>query len=91
MPNRLDPNQARQKVGPDLDPICFQRLSANDKTRHLQAKGKYLDFSIYEPSVYIVIILICSHTRFSIFNIIAFNKMAVILLTKAYYKIFVTF
>ena len=33
-------------VGPHLDPNCFQRLSANDKTRHLQAKGKDLDFSM---------------------------------------------
>ena len=49
VPYRLDPNQARQKsffVGPDLDPNCFQRLSLNDKIRHLQAKCKDLDFSM---------------------------------------------
>ena len=26
----LDPDQARQYVGPDLDPNCLQRLSADD-------------------------------------------------------------
>ena len=28
--NSLDPDQARQNVGPDLDPNCLQRLSAAD-------------------------------------------------------------
>ena len=27
---RLDPDQARHFVGPDLGPICLQRLSAED-------------------------------------------------------------
>ena len=27
----LDPDQARQNVGPDLGPNCLQRLSANNK------------------------------------------------------------
>ena len=27
----LDPDQARQNVGPDLDPNCLQRLSADKK------------------------------------------------------------
>ena len=26
----LDPDQARQNVGPDLGPNCFQRLSSDD-------------------------------------------------------------
>ena len=30
MSNSLDPDQARHFVGPDLDPICLQRLSADD-------------------------------------------------------------
>ena len=30
MSDRLDPDQARHFVGPDLDPICLQRLSADD-------------------------------------------------------------
>ena len=34
--NKLDPDQARHFVGPDLGPICFQRLSADD-TRRLRA------------------------------------------------------
>ena len=28
--NRLDPDQARHSVGPDLGPNCLQRLSADD-------------------------------------------------------------
>ena len=31
--NSLDPDQARQNVGPDLDPNCLQRLSADDTRR----------------------------------------------------------
>ena len=30
VPNSMDPDQARQNVGPDLDPNCLQRLSADD-------------------------------------------------------------
>ena len=29
MSNGLDPDQARHSVGPDLDPNCLQRLSAD--------------------------------------------------------------
>ena len=29
--NSLDPDQARHFVGPDLGPICLQRLSADNK------------------------------------------------------------
>ena len=32
VPNRFDPDQARRFVGPDLVPICLQKLSA-DHTR----------------------------------------------------------
>ena len=31
--NILDPGQVRRFVGPDLDPNCFQRLSADDTSR----------------------------------------------------------
>ena len=31
--NSLDPDQARHFVGPDLDPYCLQRLSAEDTSR----------------------------------------------------------
>ena len=31
MSNSLDPDQARHFVGPDLDPNCLQRLSADDR------------------------------------------------------------
>ena len=30
MPNSLDPDQARQDVGPDLDLYCLQMVSADD-------------------------------------------------------------
>ena len=33
MSNSLDPDQARQSVGPDLGPNCLQRLSADDTNR----------------------------------------------------------
>ena len=32
-PNSLDPDQARQNVGPDLYPNCLQRLSSEDNCR----------------------------------------------------------
>ena len=31
--NRLDPDQARHFVGPDLGPNCLQKLSADDTRR----------------------------------------------------------
>ena len=31
--NSLDPDQARQNVGPDLGPNCMPRLSADDTSR----------------------------------------------------------
>ena len=31
--NGLDPDQDRHFVGPDLDPNCLQRLSADDKEK----------------------------------------------------------
>ena len=33
MSNRLDPDQARHFVGPDLDPNGLQKLSADDTSR----------------------------------------------------------
>ena len=38
MSNSLDPDQARQFVGPDLDPNCLQNLSA-DMTKVAQGKN----------------------------------------------------
>ena len=32
MSNSLDPDQALHFVGPDLDPNCLQRLSADEKS-----------------------------------------------------------
>ena len=36
--NILDPDQARQNVGPDLDPNCLQKLSADEKSCRWQTK-----------------------------------------------------
>ena len=33
MSNSLDPDQARRSVGPDLDPNCLPKLSADDTSR----------------------------------------------------------
>ena len=44
MSNSLDPDQARQNVGPDLGPNCLQRLSADD------TKGKELSQSEKLPT-----------------------------------------
>ena len=43
--NRLDPDQARRFVRPDLDPTCLQRLSADATSRQrgeLKIKSYYL-------------------------------------------------
>ena len=37
--NSLDPDQARQNVGPDLVPNCLKRLTADDKFCHLTLKA----------------------------------------------------
>ena len=41
--NSLDPDQARCFVGPDLGPICLQRLSADNKNCHLLGKSDMKD------------------------------------------------
>ena len=42
MSNSLAPDQTRQNVGPDLEPNCLQRLSADD-TSKLSAETAYCD------------------------------------------------
>ena len=37
--NSFDPDQAGRSVGANLGPSCLQRLSAEDKICHQQAKG----------------------------------------------------
>ena len=37
--NILNPDQAQQKVRPDLGPNCLQRLFADDKSRDNKAKS----------------------------------------------------
>ena len=37
--SNLDPDQARRFVGPDINPNCLQRLSAEDKSRHWSRKS----------------------------------------------------
>ena len=39
MSNSLDPDQARHFVGPDLDPNCLRRLSADDTSRQRVLKA----------------------------------------------------
>ena len=39
MSNKWDPDQDRHFVGPDLGPICLQRLSLYDKSRRYQGKS----------------------------------------------------
>ena len=39
--NSLDPDQDRHLVGPDLVPDCLQRLSADNKSCHLQGRVNY--------------------------------------------------
>ena len=40
MSNSLDPDQARQFVGPDLGPNCLPRLSADDTSRQRVNGGR---------------------------------------------------
>ena len=45
--NNLDPDQAQQNIGPDLDPNCLQRLSAlagKEKSEALKVNNKSLEF-----------------------------------------------
>ena len=44
--NSLDQDQDRYFVGPDLEPKCFQRLSADNKRHPKQGKSTYFK-SIY--------------------------------------------
>ena len=47
MSNSLDPIRPRQNVGPDLDPNCSQRLSADDMSgKVLMQKVKYNGFNL---------------------------------------------
>ena len=42
MSSILDPDQARQFVGPDLGPNCLQRLSADDTASRQKVKQYFL-------------------------------------------------
>ena len=44
--NPLDPDQDLHFVGPDLGPNCLQRLSTDDKSRHL-ARVKAMKMRIF--------------------------------------------
>ena len=64
MSNGLDPDQARRFVGPDLGPNCFQRLSADNKICHWQAKSYevwvvLLDFSLTVKAATLIFISGC--------------------------------
>ena len=45
MSNRLEPDQARHFVGPDLGPICLQRLSAMIKVAASKERVNTSDMS----------------------------------------------
>ena len=51
MSNSLDPDQARQNVGPDLGPICLQKLSPADNQfdvhAHLSNGAGDLNFCLH--------------------------------------------
>ena len=44
--NSLDPDQARQNVGPDLGPNCLQRLSTYDTGTEARSKVTTVDIKI---------------------------------------------
>ena len=46
MSNRLEPNQARYFVGPDLGPVCLQNLSADDTREIKRVKNFSFDQSL---------------------------------------------
>ena len=55
MSNILDPDKARQNVGPDMGPICLQRLRSDDTSRYWVNFGISLSYS---PECYLLETLI---------------------------------
>ena len=47
--NGLDPDQDRHYVGPDLDPNCLQRLSADDKNA-VEIRMQFINIFQNEPT-----------------------------------------
>ena len=45
--NSLAPDQARRFVGPDLNPNCLLRLSADDKSRHRERVNEQNDMFVF--------------------------------------------
>ena len=43
VPKSLDMDQARHFVGPDPDPNCLQKLSADNLCRNLQLRKYYME------------------------------------------------
>ena len=54
MSNKLDPDQARHFVGPDLGPNCFQNLPADDTCR--QSIKHEAELSSWARGLYLVLV-----------------------------------
>ena len=66
--NSLDPDQDRHPVGPDLGPICLQRLSADDTSRHRvttepESSSATSDVKFYKNCKYLQIKVPFSHKK----------------------------
>ena len=55
MSNRLETDQARHFVGPDLDPNCLQCLSADDKSKKLMRRESILTLCMLGIHVSVVV------------------------------------
>ena len=52
MSNNLDPDQTRRFVGPDLDPNCLQRLSADNTSRQGYSENFFLTNSSKQVKIF---------------------------------------
>ena len=63
--NSLDPDQDGQKVGPDLDPNCLQRLSLDDKSQQARQSVKlpmlYAPFSFQQTQN--ILVTLCNYLK----------------------------
>ena len=80
MSNSLSLDQARQFVGPDLVPNCFQSLSAEDTSRQ-RVKGEFLNIRILEiwnfhtcMLLEFLVILMSMFTVIQLFDTVSFQS-----------------
>ena len=63
MSNRLDPDQARHFVRPDLGPNCLQKLSADDTRRELKCiPAIHVEHSLDDHVIHAKILFMEEHT-----------------------------